>query len=219
MSSNESINRIVDGACNKKNAAMRVGMNSGIYFTHFEAQSSGTNLLFSPALGLDTCEGEGESYQLFGALLAFSLSFGTLIPKYFVFFKVQSNVLTCSAHLVLKLVSSVADDSPIENPNPAKRARIDNPKPTNERRITAGAPGFTGPPGIFSGFAFSAGSPRFAGPSGVFPDFTGSPTGSLGFTSTPNNSAPSFSSSAPSFTNSRVGTPGFSGSPDVDFPG
>jgi hypothetical protein len=83
MSSKESINRIVDGACNKKNAAMSVGMNSGICFTHFEAQSSGTNLLFSPALGLDTCEGEGESYQLFGALLAFSLSFGTLIPTLF----------------------------------------------------------------------------------------------------------------------------------------
>jgi hypothetical protein len=49
-------------------------------------------------------------------------------------------------------------------------------------------PGLTGPPGIFSGFAFPAGSPGFAGP-GVFPGFTGSPTGAPGFASAP-GSAP-----------------------------
>jgi hypothetical protein len=65
------------------------------------------------------------------------------------------------------------------------------------------SPGFTGPPGIFSDFAFPAGSSGFAGPPGVFPGFPG---------------FPGFPTDAPGFTESRIGPPGFSGSPGV-FPG
>jgi hypothetical protein len=83
-------------------------------------------------------------------------------------------------------------------------------------------PGFTGPPGIFSDFAFPAGSSGFAGPPGVFPGFPGFPTDARGFTrvvprAPVPQASPSFVLARPASLVLQVSSPAPPGLPLVAF--